>query len=527
MPPIREYNGSDYMYGYNNNYGETWADQYGSTTDQSIPAQSKRAVEYGKQFDAVGSKSGTPWGLIASLAASNLMGFVNGFKADYKVPELSINAGYGTSGKFGVGYTTQKAADKDQVLSEYRKGTTDALLSGNILGAASRWLWGEDDQKHQLELQNIYANRVNNFGGDVAGTIAIRNKFAKNHGNPESQSLYIAAPGIDNGGAVNAVVDPKETIVHEDGIAEKPIGGIPGKDSVGVHLQEGDKVLTSNYLDPDTGKTYAEMAEPLIKLQNYLQFAIDRNRGKNNQVAKNVAKKYLNYTRDELLAIGDKQRQARNEGHLPPEMAVAAPGIDNWGNVIQTIAGLGTAIAGIQQAKRSNVSAPDLRVKNQYESSAIKDLYSLRPDNLSVNRQLRDAEARGRYQLSSSGLTHGQKAIANAVLTSNTQKSIADALAQSQDRFNMLRAQADNAALNSGNATAQRDSAALQFGENIKQMSGSNKNNIIREYFAQIPRMLGEYWKNYSQLAMWKGTRDLYAQDIALERERLKKYGLL
>ena len=146
MPPIREYNGSDYMYGYNNNYGETWADQYGSTTDRSIPAQSKRAVEYGKQFDVVGSKSGTPWGLIASLAASNLMGFVNGFKADYKVPELSINAGYGTSGKFGVGYTTQKAADKDQVISEYRKGTTDALLSGNILGAASRWLWGEDDQ---------------------------------------------------------------------------------------------------------------------------------------------------------------------------------------------------------------------------------------------------------------------------------------------------------------------------------------------------------------------------------------------
>jgi len=101
------------------------------------------------------------------------------------------------------------------------------------------------------------------------------------------------------------------------------------------------------------------------------------------------------------------------------------------------------------------VHRPDIRVANPYESRALADLYSLRPDNLSIIRGLRDAEARGRYQIASAGgLGAGQRALANVALTANTQNSIANALAQSQDRFNALRSQAATTALNTGNATA-------------------------------------------------------------------------
>jgi len=41
-------------------------------------------------------------------------------------------------------------------------------------------------------------------------------------------------------------------------------------------------------------------------------------------------------------------------------------------------------------------------------------------------------------------------------MTANTQDNIANAMAQSQDRFNALRGNAATAALNAGNAAAQR-----------------------------------------------------------------------
>lgn len=503
-----------------NKYGETLSDQYGPTTDQSKHAQAKRAAE----VNPIGAGAATPWGLIASLAASNLAGFYNGFNADYSASDLSGSVGTGQASKFGVQYTVQKAADAREVMDEYNKETTSKLFSGNLGGFLSRTFWGSKDQEEQIRLQNIQANRINQVGGNIAGTYALRNDFAKKQGNPENQVL-LTAPGADGAYSGKAIADPLEIIVHSDGSMEKPIGGVPGKDSVEINMQPGDAVLNSNYINPETGKTHAEMAEPIYALQKYLYGLVNKNKGKNNSIAKNVAQKYINETNEAALAAVKAQHFDRIRGNVPPEqVAYADPGIDNWGNVIQTVAGLGTAISGFMQAKNSKVHKPNIAVKNPYETSALNDLYSLKPDNLAVRRQVRDAEARGRYQLrSASGLLGGQKPLAHIAMTANTQQSIANAEAQAQDRANALTSTAAQAALSTGAAGAQLAQYANQYNNTAFQQAASAKQNIMRDYLAQIPAMLGQYWKNYYQQAMGRNMLALYQQDIDLDRERLKK----
>jgi hypothetical protein len=92
--------------------------------------------------------------------------------------------------------------------------------------------------------------------------------------------------------------------------------------------------------------------------------------------------------------------------------------------------------------------------------------------------------------------------LSNIAFTANTQSNIGNALAASQDRFNTLRGNAATAALNAGNANAQRDQQALEFNNEIYARGASARQNIMRDSIAQIPAMIGQYYKNRNTLTM-------------------------
>lgn len=447
----------------------------------------------------------------------------NGFQYDKTANDLSSDYGTSNGQVLGVNYTRQNIADSRQVMSEEHtdnvssginnigKGAAVGAMAGSILpglgtvagGLAGAAIGGITSllgggHKHAkareaLALQKQQALRTNNYNRSLAMTSGMQQDYYKKYGNQEDQVLF-AEDGKDANGGTWAMVQPGETKDH-DGKITTYFGGKTGQDSILDYVEGPDTIFS--------------LKTPVGQIMTQLSMRVNKNTGKNLDLANRVARATV-----ENAKVAQKEYRAI--GDLPEEqVAHAAYGIDGWGNVLQGIAGIGTAIGGFLQAKNSRVHKPDIRVNNPYEVRALNDLYSLRPDNLAINRQLREAEARGRYQIANSGgLSAGQRALANIAMTANTQDNIANAMAQSQDRFNALRGNAATAALNAGNAAAQRTQHALQYNDASYQQAASARQNIMRDYLAQIPGMLGHIYKNYYTRMMGNNMLNLYWQDV-------------
>ena len=463
----------------------------------------------------------------------------NGFQYNKTADDLSADYGYGQSSAMGVGYTTQNVADARQVMKEEHAGNVSnaignvgkgaalgatvgsiipglgtvagGIVGGAIGGVASLFGGGRRhaQARKQLALQQQQATRTNNYNRDIAMTTGIQQEFAKKYGNPEDQIL-LTKYGKDSRKGTFALTQPGEVKATEDGKLIPYLGGVKGKDSILDFVGDNETIFT---------KLNGHASRMLALYSN-----INKNKGRNLEIAERASKATIEKEKQ-------AQKKERELGLIPQEQVARAKwGLDQIINTVSTLGGMGTAFGQYLQAKASKVHKPDIRVQNPYELSALRDLYSLRPDNLAINRQLRDAEARGRYQLNSAGgLTAGQRALANVALTSNTQRNIADMLAQSQDRFNTLRANAASAAFNAGNATATRNQQALQYNDAAYQQSASARQNIMRDSIAQIPSMLQQWYKNYD--TGLRGNRMLAMYEASLDDDARKyynkKYGTL
>jgi len=63
--------------------------------------------------------------------------------------------------------------------------------------------------------------------------------------------------------------------------------------------------------------------------------------------------------------------------------------------------------------------------------------------------------------------------------------------------------------------------AALQYNDAAYQQAASARQNVMRDYLAQIPGMLGQYYKNWYTQQMGNNMLNLYQQGNGLE---LMKY---
>lgn len=463
----------------------------------------------------IGADSGTPWGLIASLGAANIGGFIGGMSPDYNSSNLAGIAGNGQSSVMGMNYTTQNTVDRNAIMKEYDSRTRSEFLQGKILGGVSRLIWGRNKQKDAIEQQHQQAIRTNDYNRDMTMTNAMQQNFMKKYGNQENQILF-TENGKDENGGTFALTQPFETKDHA-GKLTTYFGGKLGTDSNLDYIEDGDTVFS--------------LKTPIGKAMTALSMKINRNKGNNLEIANRVARPTVEKAKSD-------QKYLRSIGLLPQEQVAHAKwGLDDWGNLVQTVAGLGTAFGGYLQAKGSKIHQPDIRVADD-SNKYIRDLYAIQPDNLAINRELRNAEARGRYQLNSAGgLGTGQKALANVALTSNTQNNIATAMAQAQDRFNALQTQRATAGLNSTLQSAQRNQQGLQYNNASYQQAASARQNIMRDYLAQVPAALGTFFKGLSTSKMHNDMMSLYKAGIAMDaanvlkgdayNEFLKKWGLL
>lgn len=486
---------------------------------------------------SVNQENGTSFDLSFIPSVLDFAGSVyNGFQYDKTASDLAADAGYGRSSAMGVGYTTQNVADSRQVMSEEHANNVSNTLGSIAKGAAAGSAFGlvgagigaavggiaglfgggrrHAQARRELALQQEQTNRTNIYNRNLAMTTGMQQNFAKKYGNQENQVL-LTANGKDEEGGTFALTQPFETKDH-DGKLTTYLGGKTGVDSNLDYVEDGDTIFS--------------LKTPVGHIMTALSMKINRNKGKNLDIANRAARATVEQAKQ-------AQKEYRALGLLPEEQVAHAKwGIDDWGNFAQTLSGIGTAFGGYLQARGSRIHRPDIRVADD-SSRYINDLYALQPDNLAIYRELRNAEARGRYQLASAGgLGAGQRALANVGLTSNTQNSIATAMAQSQDRFNALRSQAATAGLNASMQRAQRDQAALQYNDNMYQYAAAARQNAMSDYLAQIPAMIGTYAKGLGTSARHNDMMNMYRAQIAADaaqymkgqdyKDFLNKYGL-
>lgn len=450
--------------------------------------------DYKKSLQELNPVGATPWGLIAGIGVANLVGLVDSFSPMYKASDLLGNAGHGQGSAMGNSYVTQNTVNENEVMGEFNRNIAAKFSRGDVLGGAGDLLWGKSKLEREIEEANRQANRYNLFAHNAAMSEGIRQNYMKEYGTPENQVL-LTKYGKDEEGITPALVMPGEIKASKDNVLQQPyMGGVNGKDSILDVVGDGETIFT---------KALGH-ANRMINLYTN----INKNKGRNLEIAQRAAKGTIQKEKN-------AQKLERQMGLLPDEqVAHARFGIDNWGNIITTGLGIGSALGQYFQAKNSSVHRPNIMVGDSADKY-INDLYGLNVNMLPIYRGARDAEARGYAQVNTAGgLTPAQRMLQRTALTANTQNALANAIAQGQDRFNALRSAAASAGLQSKQTTAARNQQALQYGDTTYSLGASARNNIMRETFPEFSKVVGQGLKNYYDLVMRDRMLDLWEQEI-------------
>lgn len=485
------------------------------------------------QQGAIGSGAGTPWGLIAEIGATNLMGLFDGLNPHIQASDLLQQAGRSEGYSNGVGYQIQNSVDGDRTLSDYDAANRNKLFSGNLLGFVGG-LFGRNKVKDQIEKANLQATRTNTFNRDVAATTGMQMDFKRKYGDQSGQMLY-AAHGKDWGMNVmkNLGMIPQQNawVSKGEGIYNPFTGDAKyvdhgENDTAPAYLKPQD-VVFGDLLNPHTGRTFKKDAEPLVLAKEEL----DKKRPKTND--KNTIETYEKVSaplRDKLdMALNDltqKQHDVmtyNNMLHAKHGKDLPKMKLGGWlPNFLASGFNLGTGIAQYFDAKNQDVFKPNSYVKNPYETRALADLDSLRIDPYAILQQMHNAERRGRFSISKSGgLSTGQKLLANVATTANSQNNYANALQSLNEKNISLRSASDMAKLQAGAQNATNMMNALRADNDIYMRSHAARLGGMQTGLFNISNVIQNYMANEDTRQWRNALVDLWSADLRSRRNSI------
>lgn len=213
-------------------------------------------------------------------------------------------------------------------------GAVGGLVTG-LLGGASR----KRKLAKLIDKENTQINANNNFNQSSALSTNEQLNYAQKYGNNTDSNLFNTgkSPMINKFG--NSLVGKGETIVNgNNGNTTEVTGGSRvGTDDVAANIAPQDAVL-GNLLNPFSGKTFAEDAKPLTRMEKKLNRNIDRN---SSIIAQNTAKMVHRFTDPMKNMLIQQQSAVHNmsngnkyDGGKSPyvdldEVAVRPTGYDN------------------------------------------------------------------------------------------------------------------------------------------------------------------------------------------------------
>lgn len=456
----------------------------------------------------------------ALLATAGAVGdVVDAHQYNKSVDQLLNEGGNRGATAAGQGYTWQNDPEFQRELAEVRKSNTSNTLKaagsgaaagaavgsiipgvgtaiggvvGGALGAIGGLFGGASRSRkarERLRQAEINAKVRNDFNRDDALTRAIREQNAREIGNPFA-STYKYADGKSSFTPFgwldvvrNAKGSPGEWLVEPGVGAAK----IPGS-----HYKNG-KPNTDDSVDINVRDTTAVLS----------------NHG---------AAQYYEQTGDLNGAlITDQIHRMNKKGYKNgklPGFEGGRPIVDPITSIIPSVFG---GIAGLYQyfdAHNQNIFSPNTNKQNLYAQDAFAALNEIKNNPYPTLWQLREAEARTRNALDSSGgLGAGQKMLARIAQQGVTQSQWAKALADTQAYNNAQKMAVNNLKISTGAQDAARAvqtdqwdkdhmfkaHAARQQGE---QTGMYNFKNALDTYYGmrfkenQLARMLGLYEQN-------------------------------
>lgn len=393
---------------------------------------------------------------------------------------------------------------------------------GGVVGLAGSGIGSIFSHNKQKEQERIMAYKINNINNDRTGnalTKSLRLSYAKEHGDSGQQYLYGAKdgklPGFERG---KQYIKPQisETVQYGDVFA-KP-NAMVSNGEVG----EENGVLRKFGEGKDSNDTI-----PSIVSNNT---TIYPNKGK-DRFGMDIS--------DYVWKTGDtdgglymlQQYQASKSANSPfyakngklPKFKEGG-----WANAITSGLGGIAALGQYITAAKNKPYRPNTYSENPYEIDALSTLAGLRVNPYPIMQELRNAESRtNRIIDRSGGLSTAQRGLSRLSALYGTQNNIANTLASIQQQNNAYKANYAQAALNAGNASAQRRMAANQWDLDYFSKAHAARLGGMQAGIQNMLAQAQNWYRNDFKRRQFNDTMALYKQEqanTAAANEAMMKY---
>lgn len=514
------------------------------------------ATKQPSAFDKISGQVGS----IATQGIDFAGSLIGGFQYNKSADQLGLEAGTSSGNVGGIGYTRQNDVDSAAEMAEVsRSNTTNTLglmgkgaalgstigsiggpvgtvigtgvgavagLVGGLFGGASR----KRKAQEAIRRANQAAYAKNEFNRDVAMTQGLQQDNALLYGDNDSQSLYGAAYGKDEGEvytangktstAPNARVAGGEVIWNrQDGSAKVVEDGKFNQDSVLAQLKDNDVVLSQRIINPQTGNTLATDAIGPAKIIEQINRQSKDSSKLRGGIGRTTDKLQQQLASDVLNNLSDMQKQihtVQRSGGLPG-FAEGGEYTEGWlSNAVPHALGTLGGVMQYLDANGQQMRVPETYASNPYEGRALNQLASLRVNPYPIMNQLRDAEARQYDQIrQSGGLSTAQRYLGRVAGLNATQANIANMMQQIQTQNNAYRTAYANAALQTGAQDAQRIQNANQYREQMAAAAHAARLQGKQMGIRNVMDYINSYASNEFKRRQFNRMYGLYAQDVA------------
>lgn len=459
-------------------------------------------------------------------------------------------------------------------------GPIGSVIGGAIgaVGGFVTGLFGGSHRKRKmqrrLEEARVRGINMNGYNQSSAQSDYIANKYYNENGTTQDDVLYAkrgkdagykGSENIQNSNVVtslgktntnpNARVAAGESIIDNIDDVNKTTGhvvktGTPGKDTNLANLQNNTIVLGQD-IDWRNGMTFKDQSMPYTlalekinkKYENRTNYKLNKLRGKLGQDSDKFQQEQVNKIKqpivDKLKDLSDQQAiqhqqqgQMYTEGNLPgfkggyngSNYGYIEPA--SWmSNAVPMGIGMLTSVGQYLNAKNQSIHTPDIYAGNPYEQAALNEMAKLRVNPYRAIQKIYDQDSMNRYNINrAGGLSGAQKYLANVAAGVSTQQNIADTIQKAQEMNNQYRDKWATAALNAGNALAQRRQSANQYNTEYAASAHAARQQGMQMGLRNFMDYIQQYAANEYKRKTGNGMLSLYQQKIDMDRDNMRRY---
>ena len=436
-----------------------------------------------------------------------------------------------------------------------------AGLVGGLFGAGKR----RRQMRRRLQQAKINAINKNNYNQSSAQSDYMTQQYYNENGTTQDDLLY-AKHGKDKGvskslftapqsvytslGKINAqpnarvaagesIIDNLEDTNNTTGHVVKT--GKPGKDTNLANLNENTVVLGQD-VDWRTGTTFRDQSLPYTqalekinkKYENRSNKALNELRGKLGKDSDEFQQEQVNKIKEPIVQklrdLSEQQALQHNYMRDMNNYKQQYPGFANgkipemsWiSNAIPMGLGAATSLYQYLDAKGQKIHTPDIYAGNPYEAAALEQMSKLRVNPYTALKYIYDQDRQNRFAINrAGGLSGAQKYLANVATGLGTQENITNAIQRAQEANNQYRGKWAEAALNAGNAKAQRRQQANQYNTEYASQAHAARQQGMQMGLRNFMDYVNQYAANEYKRQTGNGMLGLYQQQVDLDRDKV------